>query len=120
MIVRMPDGYDTQITSDNFGMSGSERKRISLARAFYRTPRIIVLDEPSANLDAPSRRIMENALKTLKAQGASIIITQSIHSGQITRLADRFLILGGNSHEVTENRDRRSVAHARDNLRSVK
>lgn len=119
MIVHLPEGYDTQITSDHFGLSGSERKRISLARACYRCPRVLVLDEPSANLDAPSRRIMEAALKTLKAQGSSIIITQSIHSAQITRMADRFLILGGKSHEVTENLDRKAADRVREHLRSV-
>ncbi len=119
MIVHLPDGYDTQITGDTFGMSGSERKRISLARTFYGRPRLIVLDEPSANLDAAARRIMEGALKSLKASGSSIVITQSIHSTQITRLADCFLILGGKSHEVTQNLGKQAAQKARDHLRSV-
>ncbi|SDD63188.1 ATP-binding cassette, subfamily C [Paracoccus isoporae] len=119
-IVRLPDGYDTLITGTTFGMSGSERKRIALARAFYRRPRIIVLDEPSANLDSPSRRLLEAAVAQLKSEGASIIITQSIHSAQIARMADRFLILGGRrAHEVTENTGRDTQIRARDHLRSV-
>ena len=120
MIVHMAEGYDTVISGDTFGMSGSERKRLALARAFYDTPRLIVLDEPSANLDVSARRIMEAALKSLKANGASIVVTQSIHSSQITRLADRFLILGGKSHKVTDNLDKQAAKQARDHLRSVK
>ena len=120
MIVQLPDGYDTQITGDTTGMSGSERKRISLARTFYGRPRLIVLDEPSANLDASARRVMEDALKSLKASGSSIVITLSIHSAQITRLADCFLILDGKSHEVAPNLDKRAARKARDHLRSVK
>lgn len=119
-IVRLPDGYDTQISGDTFGMSGSERKRIALARAFYRRPRIIVLDEPSANLDTAARRTMEAAIAQLKKAGSSIVITQSIHAQQIARMADRFLILGGKrAHEVTENTGSETVQRARDHLRSV-
>lgn len=119
-IIRLPDGYDTVISGDSFGMSGSERKRIALARAFYRRPRIIVMDEPSANLDSPSRRLMESAVAELKKGGSSIIITQSIHAAQIARMADRFLILGGKrSHEVTENTGNETLQRARDHLRSV-
>lgn len=119
-IIHLPDGYDTQISGDGFGMSGSERKRIALARAFYRRPRIIVLDEPSANLDTASRRLMVAAVADLKSGGASIIVTQSIHGSQIARMADRFLILGGKrSHEVTENTGDDTLRRARDHLRSV-
>ena len=78
-----------------------------------------MLDEPSANLDAASRRILETAISTLKQEGSSVVITQSIHSGQITRLADRFLILGGTSHEITENSGRSAEERARNGLRSV-
>lgn len=119
LIIHLPDGYDTLITGDNFGLSGSERKRIALARAMFGRPRLIVLDEPSANLDSASRRILETAISTLKNEGSSIVITQSIHSGQITRLADRFLILGGKSHEITENSGRSAEERARNGLRSV-
>lgn len=119
-IIGLPQGYDTVISGDNFGMSGSERKRIALARAFYGRPRLIVLDEPSANLDSSARRVMESALAELKSGGASIVITQSIHASQIARMADRFLILGGKrAHEVTENTGRDSLQRARDHLRSV-
>ena len=120
MIVHMPEGYDTVISGDTYGLSGSERKRLALARAFYRRPRLIVLDEPSANLDAPSRRIMEAAVKQLRDDGVSFVITQSIYSAQITALADRFLIIGDKSHEVTDKMDKQAAQRARDHLRSVK
>ena len=118
-IIQMPDAYDTVISGDTFGLSGSERKRIALARAFYGKPRLIVLDEPSANLDSVSRRVMEAALATLKEGGASIVVTQSIHSPQLSRMADQFLILGGKRHELTENIGQETVRRARDHLRSV-
>ncbi|AUH62742.1 type I secretion system permease/ATPase [Paracoccus zhejiangensis] len=119
--IGLPEGYDTVISGDSFGMSGSERKRIALARAFYGRPRLIVLDEPTANLDAGARRVLETALAELKQGGASLVVTQSIHSVQIARMAERFLILGGKrAHEVTENTGRETRERARDHLRSVK
>ena len=117
MIVHMPNGYDTEITADTVGMSGSERKRIALARAFYQCPRLIVLDEPSANLDSPSRRILEAALRELKRRGCSIVVTQAIQQAQMARIADRFLILGGRTPELTEAE--KPDAKSRPGLRSV-
>jgi PrtD family type I secretion system ABC transporter len=121
LIVHLPQGYDTEISADTLGLSGSERKRIAMARAFFRQPRLIVLDEPSANLDSPSRRIMEAALKKLKADGCTIVVTQAIQSNQINRLADKFLILGGKSPEYSEaEKPSRDRSDRKANLRSVK
>jgi ATP-binding cassette subfamily C protein len=121
VIVGLPDGYDTPINSASIGLSGSERKRIALARAILNRPRLIVLDEPSANLDSPSRRVMEAALKQLKLEGASIVATQAIESTQLARIADKFLTLGGATPELTraDGRESRKLREV-PNLRSVK
>lgn len=120
VVVHMPEGYDTVISADGLGLSGSERKRIAMARAIFRRPRLIVLDEPSANLDSPSRRIMESALKQLKAEGCTIVVTQAIQSNQISRLADKFLILGGKAPEYIEAENTKSASKSsKASLRSV-
>lgn len=103
-IVALPQGYDTPIGPDMPGLSGSERKRIALARAFVGKPRLIVLDEPMANLDDPTRRALGSALKQLKSDGCTIVTTQAVHSTPLSRLADKSLILGGKSLDVTEAR----------------
>jgi ATP-binding cassette subfamily C protein len=100
-IVGLPQGYDTLIGPDASGLSGSERKRIALARAYMGKPRLIVLDEPMANLDDVSRRALGAALKQLKSDGCTIVATQAVHSTPLSRMADKFLILGGRSAEVT-------------------
>jgi ATP-binding cassette subfamily C protein len=100
-IVGLPQGYDTPIGPDASALSGSERKRIALARAFMGKPRLIVLDEPMANLDDTARRALGAALKQLKADNCTIVATQAVHSTPLTRMADKFLILGGGSAEVT-------------------
>ncbi len=113
VIVELPDGYDTRIGPDNgCVLSGSQRKRIGMARAFFGNPRLIVLDEPSANLDAPSRRAMERALRSRKRAGASIVATQVIDSPRLRRLADRMITIEAGRAEVVEatppRRDRTS------------
>jgi ATP-binding cassette, subfamily C, bacterial exporter for protease/lipase len=94
-ILRLPQGYDTEISDDTTGLSGSERKRIALARAFYKSPRLVVLDEPAANLDRPSRRVLEKALQDLKKEGTSIVMTQTVRSSRLERIADKVVTLGG-------------------------
>jgi ATP-binding cassette, subfamily C, bacterial exporter for protease/lipase len=94
-ILQLPQGYDTEISDNPVGLSGSERKRIALARAFYRSPRLIVLDEPLANLDWSSRRVLRTALQQLKQEGASIVVTQAIGSSNLQKIANQVVTFGG-------------------------
>lgn len=120
-IIAMPQGYDTPIGPEATGLSGSERKRIALARAFLGKPRLIVLDEPMANLDDATRRALGTALKQLKAEGCTIVATQAVHSTPLSRMADKFLILGGGTLEVTRAESSKKAEQADDGsgLRSV-
>lgn len=94
LILGLPEGYDTPLSPETFDrLSGSQRKRIAIARAFHGAPRLVLLDEPWANLDAPSRKIVEAGLRHLKAAGAIVVVTQSYRSGSLHRLADSHLIL---------------------------
>jgi PrtD family type I secretion system ABC transporter len=99
-ILRLPQGYDTEISDDEIILSGSERKRIALARAFYKSPRLLVLDEPYANLDQPSRKILERALREFKNEGVSIVVTQTAQSPRLQKYAGIVVTLGKQNPEV--------------------
>ncbi|MCZ0960677.1 type I secretion system permease/ATPase [Paracoccus benzoatiresistens] len=100
LIIQLPEGYDTVIGPSYPGLSGSQRKRIAIARAFYGRPRMIVMDEPTANLDRVSRRMLDAALAQRKAAGTSLVITQSLHSERSAAMADVTLFLSESKHEI--------------------
>jgi ATP-binding cassette subfamily B protein len=74
-VVRLPDGYDTQVGERGMSLSGGERQRIALARAFLRDAPVLILDEPTSSVDARTEAIILDSMERLMEGRTAFIIT---------------------------------------------
>ncbi|WP_085033291.1 type I secretion system permease/ATPase [Ensifer aridi] len=91
MIQRLPQGYETPIGDAGARLSGGQRQRIGLARAVFGDPKIIILDEPNANLDQSGEAALAAAVRALKRRGAALMIVG--HRPSTLAQADKILLL---------------------------
>jgi thiol reductant ABC exporter CydD subunit len=86
----LPDGYDTVIGDGGRALSAGERRRIALARAFLRDAPLVVLDEPTADLDPASAELVADAVERLSAGRTVLVIA---HRPELVQRADRVVEL---------------------------
>lgn len=91
VIIKFPEGYNTYIGPGGITLSGGQRQRIGLARALYKNPRIVILDEPNSNLDDAGERALFNALLELKKRKTTVIVIT--HKINILELVDKIAVL---------------------------
>ena len=89
-IEQMPQGYRTVVGDRGLSLSGGQRQRIAIARAIVRDSPILVLDEPTASLDAASEQAVIEALERLMERRTSVVIA---HHLSTIRRADVIFVL---------------------------
>jgi ATP-binding cassette, subfamily C, bacterial exporter for protease/lipase len=103
MILRFPNGYDTQIGDSGSVLSGGQRQRIAFARAIYGNPSFVVLDEPNSNLDDVGEAALVRAIQELKRRGTTVILIT--HRTSIISVVDKLLLLVDGALQLYGPRD---------------
>lgn len=103
MIVRLPQGYDTRVSAAGGRLSGGQMQRIGLARALYGDPVLLILDEPNSNLDNAGSMAVNAAIRTMKAEGKSVLIMA--HRPAAIQECDLLLVLEDGMRKAFGPRD---------------
>jgi len=74
IILRLPEGYATNVDDALSPLTGGQKQRIALARAIYKQPVLIVLDEPNSNLDAEGDIALSNAIEEMRNKGSVVVV----------------------------------------------
>ncbi|MGE5312300.1 MAG: ABC transporter ATP-binding protein, partial [Nitrospirota bacterium] len=103
-IEQLPQGYETHLGEAGAGLSGGQKRRLAIARATLRDAPIVILDEPTAGLDAASERRVVDALDRLTAGKTTLIVTHQLatvaNADRIVVMEDGRIIEAGNHQEL--------------------
>ena len=91
LIVRLPDGYETQVGENGAALSAGQAQRIALARALYGDPFLVVLDEPNSNLDAEGDEALSRAIMSVRARNGIVVVVA--HRPSAILGVDRLLMM---------------------------
>ena len=120
MILALPEGYDTRVATAGNRLSGGQIQRIGLARALYGDPVLLILDEPNSNLDNDGSTALNQAIRTAKRRGGTVLIMA--HRPAAIQECDRLLVLNEGAAAAIGPRDavlREAVRNATGIVRSA-
>lgn len=98
MILRLPQGYDTEIGEGGQHLSGGQRQLVGLARAMFGTPKLVVLDEPNSNLDGDAEAALQRGVEALKQRGTTVVLVS--HRPALVQGVDKVLLLKDGAAEM--------------------
>jgi len=90
-IEKLPDGFNTYIGEQGATLSGGQKQRIAIARALYRDPAILILDEATSSLDSNAEQFVQNTIRLLREEKRTVIVIA--HRLATISLADRIIVL---------------------------
>lgn len=90
-IEKLPDGFNTMLGEHGVNLSGGQRQRIAIARALYRNPEILILDEATSSLDSVSDQYVQDVMQQLRDEGKTIIVIA--HRLSTVMNADKIVVL---------------------------
>jgi PrtD family type I secretion system ABC transporter len=106
-ILGFPEGYETKLGDTGYMLTGGQKQRILIARALYKMPKLVVMDEPSSSLDAQSEKRLMKTIDRLREQKCTVILTS--HKPALVAKADMVLALDkgvqtgfGAAHEIAQ------------------
>lgn len=91
MVLRLPKGYETEFSQHMLSLSPGQRQRIGLARALFRKPSFVVLDEPNSNLDGEGEVALQHTILRMKQAGMTFVVVA--HKPSIVTHVDKILML---------------------------
>jgi ATP-binding cassette subfamily C protein/ATP-binding cassette subfamily C protein EexD len=97
-ILRLPQGFETEITDGGASLSGGQRQMVGLARALYGFPRLIILDEPDSSLDGDAEARLLEGLAALKAAGSTVVLVS--HRPSLIQGVDKVLVMRDGAAEL--------------------
>ena len=102
-ILALPEGYQTEIGEAGVRLSAGQRQRIGLARCFFGSVKVIVLDEPNANLDTEGEQALLNCLANAKNNGITCFVVA--HRPSLLQAADKIAVIGDGKLAAFDNAD---------------
>lgn len=101
-VLTLEHGFETRIGEAGRGLSGGEKQRIALARAFLKRPSLILFDEPTTGLDLRTEQILQNSLRELQKTSTVITVAHRLHT---IKQADLIFFLEDGKLEAAGNHD---------------